>query len=929
MALPTTYTQADTSPDKSANSYYEDALKRYHDKQYDEAVIQIKNALQQNPRLLPALVLLGQTYLARGDSPAAEAAFIDAQQLGADPNLIAIPLAESLVSQFKHQKLLEQPLPSVSDETLGKLLILRAQAALEIGNKPALATALEQAEALAPDALGLLSIKATNAMLNGELDKASQWAQQMLSLYPNEADSWLLDASLKHLQGDFDGALQGYQQVLNLAPDRGDTRIAKISLLIDLRREAETSEDFSKLNSTHGADPRVAYLKSIKFAREGDEHGSRQALNKALNGIEFLGADIVSNNQQLLLIAAIAHSALGNKDLATKNFERYVEIGGQETIALKSLAKIYISKGQHSNAVELLENLMDRSHRTPDIISLLARAYQGVGQHQVAINLLERANTGPQYSPQLKTQLAISRLQAGNITQGMQDLDNMFQTPATTQLAGMPLALMLLNQGKFEAAHDTAKTLLDSEPNNPTYINLLAIAKTSTGDSSGARALFEKLLALDNTATAAQINLAKLDAGDGNYPAAIKRLTDVLQQDAENSQVMLELSRLYQAQSKPKEGLKWAYQAAAAAPESFTAKKHLVEYLIASDELTEAEKIATEQAVKHESNLFAQELQFKVLSAQKRFKIAGSHLIKMSKLAESNSEWLVKIARYQLDIDDPEQATYTLFKALQNDPKQLEPRVLLTQIELQLGRFPQAEKNAATILADHPDAAIGHQLTGDLHMQQANYQQAITHYRQSLVLAAATETVLRIHLAQRRSGDAGASETTLTEWLDHYPQDMTAINALAEFYIAQQDFNQARVWYEKLIADQPEHPYLNNNLANIHFKLGQLNEAITYATRAHRLLPQNPMINDTLGWVLINQGRSEDGLAYLREALIRSSNNPEIRYHLAVGLHKLGRNQEALRELNRALHQSPNNPQARFASRQQAEALKATLVESL
>ena len=50
------------SIDTPASSYfYEDALKWFHASDYRAAVIQLKNALQQNPRDLPARILLGRT----------------------------------------------------------------------------------------------------------------------------------------------------------------------------------------------------------------------------------------------------------------------------------------------------------------------------------------------------------------------------------------------------------------------------------------------------------------------------------------------------------------------------------------------------------------------------------------------------------------------------------------------------------------------------------------------------------------------------------------------------------------------------------------------------------------------------------------------------------------------------------------------------
>lgn len=62
--------QADRAAD--AARYYEDALSRYERRDDAGAIIQLKNALKEDARMLPALVLLGQAHVRRGEFAAAE-----------------------------------------------------------------------------------------------------------------------------------------------------------------------------------------------------------------------------------------------------------------------------------------------------------------------------------------------------------------------------------------------------------------------------------------------------------------------------------------------------------------------------------------------------------------------------------------------------------------------------------------------------------------------------------------------------------------------------------------------------------------------------------------------------------------------------------------------------------------------------------------
>ncbi|MCP5429751.1 MAG: hypothetical protein H6962_05865 [Chromatiaceae bacterium] len=57
-------------------------------------MIQLKNALQRDPGQLSAKILTGRTYLALGEPRLAEEEFAG-QKLGADPLLVALPLARA------------------------------------------------------------------------------------------------------------------------------------------------------------------------------------------------------------------------------------------------------------------------------------------------------------------------------------------------------------------------------------------------------------------------------------------------------------------------------------------------------------------------------------------------------------------------------------------------------------------------------------------------------------------------------------------------------------------------------------------------------------------------------------------------------------------------------------------------------------------
>ena len=73
----------------NADAYYEDALDKYRAKDFNVAIIQLKNALRLDGDHLPAQILLGEALLSSGEAQAAEAQLLRARKQGADENLVA------------------------------------------------------------------------------------------------------------------------------------------------------------------------------------------------------------------------------------------------------------------------------------------------------------------------------------------------------------------------------------------------------------------------------------------------------------------------------------------------------------------------------------------------------------------------------------------------------------------------------------------------------------------------------------------------------------------------------------------------------------------------------------------------------------------------------------------------------------------------
>lgn len=888
--------------ESTANRFFEDAVARFNDGDFDGAIIQLKNALKDEPTLLPAMALLGEAYVETGNGAAAETALNEALEYGADLSLVAVPLARAFVLQFKHDQLLSQPMPQgLPLTTRAKLLEVKAQAALQVNDEQALEAILAQVDKVDPDSLSALAIKATVAMREGDFDRAQALVNRCVALGPDEAITWLTRASLFHARGESAKALADYSRVLELDSRNAAARLARIGLLLEAGKVRETDEDFEILAQESGIDPRLAYLRSLKLRMQGDDFGARSALADALSAIDGLGEAVVTRNMQLQLIAGVANYSLGNLEAARTYLEPYVDNAGNEPRTRMILASVYLELGEARSAVKLLEPVAGTDSAPPEVLALLARAYSRNGNHGRATAVLERATRLRPDDPALATHLAITRANRGQTTVALGQLTDLFAEEAYRRVAGRPLVVLYLQQGKVEKAAGVAARLLEAAPDNVEYLNLLGTAETAMGEYARARTRFEKALELDQDFTPARINLGKLERRQGRFAAAERIFNELIVERPEDALIMLELARTARDAGDRKAALRWARDAAAAEPRSFDVAKFLINEHLAGGDIEAARNVAWEQRNHHPNNLYVIEAQLRVLMAERDVEAMRPLLRRMADLARFDRDWLVRIGEYQADWGLLGDAEYTFFKVVNEAREDWYARARLADVHIRRGKLSEGLEAARALVDDFPARMEGHSLVGDAKMEMGEFGEAAVAFEAAFERSPTPKLALKRHLALRYAGDSAAAEAVLRSWLQTHPDETWSQAALAEQMMREKRFNEALALYEQVLAKTPEDAGTHNNLANIYLALDDAERALRAARRAYELAPENPLINDTLGWVLVTRGDAESGLAYLREARTRASTLPEIRYHLAVALHQQGRNDEALAELGSAL----------------------------
>jgi putative PEP-CTERM system TPR-repeat lipoprotein len=904
-----------------ATRYFEDALTRYERNDTAGAVIQLKNALQQDPRMLAAYVLLGKAQLAQAEPAEAESALGRALELGAARSEVAVPLTQAFYDQGKYEAVLDRfPPDSLPEAQRVEVLVLRGHAHKALGDAGAAMRAFEEARALDPRFIPALLSQAELLAQQGKRDEAARLADQAVAAAPDNARLWNLKGALAAAAGDAPSALAAYEKALAISPNHAETRIARVSLLLDLRRTAEVEKDLAHLKQHSPSDPRANYLRAVFLAERGDHAGARAELQEAIRVLDAAQRDALRRRgPELLLLGGVAHYSLGAMERARSYLEDFLRSAPDHVGARRLLGSVRLAQGDARAAIDALDRALKLAPNDSETLALLAAAHMARKQFGTANMYLERALKSSGGAPAVHATFGLSLLGSGQSELGIEHLQRAFKKDPGLGRAGIPLAVLYLQRGQAKQAAEVAQAVVAREPKNAPLHNLLGVALTNAGDRAGGRAAYEKAIALDKELVAAQLNLGKLELLEGKTEQARARFERIVKERPKDTAAMSELAALEERAGRGEEAVRWLQKIHALDHRNAAAASQLVDFYIARRELDKALAVAKDADAATPENLVALAALGRAHLALGNRSAAHTIFVRMTRLASFDAVWLTRIAGYQLAANDPKGAAYSLEKALSAKPDHLPAQAMLVEMDLRAGDTAKAEQRAKTIVGRNPSSALGHRLLADVALAKKNYPDAIKGYRVALEKAANTEEALRLYGAYVQAGNLDQAIGFMESWVKGHPQDGLAIRALAEGHQRAGNLAAARSRYEQALKLRGGDPGVLNNLANVLARQGDA-RALETAQQAYALAPNNATIQDTLGWILVQRGDLDAGLRHLREARLRSPQDPEIRYHLASALARASRREEARRELEPAMA-----PGLSFTAQQDARKLWAEL----
>ena len=855
------------------------------------AVIQLKNALQQNPNLGEARFLLGSALLDSGDLSGAEVELRKALELKHPADAVVPLLARAMLSLGQAKKLVDEfgKTTLASGEPQAALKTTLATAYAGLGKAEEAKTLLAEALAASPDYVPARLADIRQTIGQQDIAGAKAKIDGLLAQKPENADALFMKGTLLAMDGDAASALTHYQKAIAANPNFLPAYTATIFSLLQGNKMDEAVKQLEALKKIAPKNPQSYFLDAQVNYQRKEFKAARESAQQLLR--------FSPNNPNSLQIAGAIEYQLGSFLQAETYLAKALQGSPNLPLARRLLIANYLRAGKPAKALETLEPVLGQIDKDSTFLTLAGQAYLQNGEASKAAEYFAKASKLDPENSNKRTSLAIAHMAQGNAEAGFQELQQISAEDKGI-MADLALITAHLKNNQLDKALQAIDVLEKKQPDNPATHNLRARALLAKKDIAGARKSFDKALSINPTFFPAVASLAGLDLANKKPEEARKRFEAVISADPKNTQALLALAELTAASGgSVDEVSNLIGKAVAAAPTEVGPRLALIGHLLKSKDNKKAQTAANDAVAAMPDKPEILDALGRVQMITGDLNQASTTYGKMAGLQPASPLPLFRQAEVHFANKNQEDGAKSLKKALEIKPDMIEAQQILVQLALEKKNVAEALGIAKTVQKQRPKEAAGYQLEGAIHASNQSWPQAVDAFRSGLKAAPSNDLAVKLHSALLAAGNKAEAEKHANTWLKEHPKDPMFRVYLGDLASASKNWGQAVSQYQSALNIQPNNALILNNLA---WAAGQAKspKAIEYAEKANQLAPDQPAFMDTLAMLLAERGESGKAIDLLRKALLKSPQASAIQFNLAKVLIAAGKKDEARTELD-------------------------------
>lgn len=862
---------ADSDPQKMVES-----AQQYLDKKDNgAAIIQLKNALQENPDLAQARFLLGKALFLNGDPVGAKAELEKSRALGFSPEQVTPELVRTKLALGEFQPVTTEfgQTELATAETNADLKTLVAIAWRVQGKQDGFEASLQQALAAKPDHAPALIEQARFKGYQRDFDGAIAVLDKVLAANPKNADALKLKGDvLLYSQRDPKEALALYREASQANPQFADARAAVVRVLLSQGQLDEASTELDALTKIAKGTPQTLYLQTLLAFQKKDYPAAREFSQQMLK--------IAPNSATALEMAGATELQLNSLVQAEAHLTRALTIAPQLKIARRALVLTLLRTGQTDKALAALPSDIATNDSDPALLSVAGQVHMVRGELDMAQALFTRASRLDPNDPAKQTSLAVSQLMSGQTESAMESLEDIAASDK-----GVTADMALINAHLSKRDVDKALAAIDElekkRVDDPMPSLLRGRALLVRNDRAGARKALERALEISPSYMAATTALATLDVADGKAQDAQKRFETVVQREPKNAQALMALAEIKARNGAPKEEVLDAIRKAIdAAPTEKLPRLMLVEFLLQQKDnataLTSAQTAVS--AIPDAPELL--DALGRAQAANGENNQAMSSFNKMASLLPRSPLPYLRMATVHAVMKNLPAAEQSLRKALEIQPNLLAAQRGLAELSMQNKKPAEALAISKTVQKQRPNEGVGYLLEGDVHAAAKSWNNAVAAYSAGLKAAPGTELAIKLHTVQVLAGKSVDADRTAADWIKSHPEDAGFRLFLGDRALGTNKLQEAQGHYDRVIELQPKNALALNNLAWVAGKLGRA-DAVSLAERAVAAAPNQPAFMDTLAMLLSDKGEHAKALDLQKKVVAAQPEAPVFKLNLA------------------------------------------------
>jgi len=543
----------------------------YKQKNYDKARVELRNALQIDPKFVEARFLAGQIGEKRNDIREAAGQY----QAAVDANPKYQPARAALARIYvigglrdKAQELCDQGLKD--DPSNAALLTVRGALNAQRGNLEQALNDAEAANKQQPDDEYTISLLASLYKQSGNIDKAVEVIENGIKRSPNSVDLRIVLADLDAARQDYAGVEEQLKQVIQLEPkliahrarlaqfylfkkdtdaaekvwrqavsdlpDREEPKLALIDLLWTQHDEDTAMHEMQGMVSREpdNADLKLAMGKYLQRQNKLDR--AEQIYQEVIHKEDREAKGLQARDQLAALYLRRDDSKLSDEPRAQKLIDEVLKENARDNDALVLRANVALKHSDAATAItDLRSVLRDQPNSTP-LMRALARAHLQNNDATLAEETLRNAVRTDPADVESRKLLAQLLLQRGNNEQARPLLEQLAAEHDKADAEVLDgLFKTQLAARDYAAAQTTVNKTQQQYPQLATGWYYAALLAEAQKNRDLARKQYEHALELQPDVAEPLVALVRMDMADKNNKRAMSRLDATIAKHPDNA----------------------------------------------------------------------------------------------------------------------------------------------------------------------------------------------------------------------------------------------------------------------------------------------------------------------------------------------------------------------------------------------------------